>query len=227
MSAIKGDGETDAPAAPCQHLLSCLADCSTAISSSISLIVKPSLPLPVELQMGVNLALRLSDTIDISSTTTDALCQSSLFVEVLSFPLLLPVVYFLRDNVMSTPPPPLHGSAAVCSDGTSALLPDGILDFTAHLHYVLALGSMTLKGDWSTSLVPCKYFTSLQVQWNIMVHMLVPLLGRGRDRVLTLPHKDPTSDESLDALFANPGGHSFGFIKQIQWTPLEICTNLH
>ena len=229
-SAIEGDGETDAPAAPRQHLLSRLADRSTATSSSMSLIIEPSPPLPTGPQMGVNLASHLFDAMDILSSATDAPCQSSFLVEALGFPSLLPVVYFLRDNVMSTPLPPLHGSAAVCPDGMSALLPDGTLDFTAHPRYVLALGGMTLEGNWSTSLVPCKYFTSLPVQRNIAACMLVPLLGiieGGRNGVLTSPHKDPTSDEGLDALFANPGGCSFGFIERIRWTPPEIRTDLH
>ena len=232
-SAIDADGDT---AAPRPHLLSRLADRSAAASSSSSLVIEPPRPPSTEPQRGVDLASRLSDhlpgALDLSVTAPDTPTPSSSFVESIGIHSLLPVVYFPRGHVLSTPPQSHHGSAATRPNGDSALLPDGTLDFTAHPRYVLAIYAHTSEGDpcWSTTLVSRDFFTSLPVQRSMAARAPLPLhgtIGGGRDGVLTSPYLDPTTDEALDALFANPGGRSYGFIERIRYTPPEIRTDLH
>jgi len=188
--------------------------------------------------MDTTLASRLSDALPDACTfsapdptAAPIAAPSSTFIESLGFHSLLPVLYFVN-NVLTTLPARLHGSAAIRPNGSSAVLADGTIDLSAHPRYVLALGKVTPEGEpkWTTTLVTRAYITSLPVMQSIEAQTLIPLgnifLG-GRNGVLTSLQKDPTSDEMLDTLFANPGKHAASYMKRIRYTPPEIRTDLH
>ena len=207
-------------------------------SATTPLIIDDDVPSPAAPAEGATLASRLSDALPDAVTLADPApapiaAPSSTFVEVLGFHSLLPVLYFVN-NVLTTPPPHMTGSAAVRRNGSSTILANGDIDLSAHPHYVLALSKRTQEGDlvWTTTLITCSYITSLPVMQCIDAEMPIPLgnliLG-GRNGVLTSPQRDPTNDAMLDSLLENPEKqvHAEVYIKRIQFTPLEVHTDLH
>jgi hypothetical protein len=159
------------------------------------------------------------------ATSTDAVILDlntvphTLITEYVSFPSLLPVL-FCKDKVLTAAP------GSVCLDANSKI------DFKAHNCFVLAFGDLTpdRRPAWTTTLVKCEYFFMANVQQAIAMNLSLPiseLIMGGRNSVLIAPDYNPETKEVLDVLFATPKGHTYGYVKQICYTPSELRGKFH
>jgi hypothetical protein len=215
---------TSGPLGPL-HLLSCLTILSVS-DSSFSLPLADEPP-PSSLEptpaTGGGLLSRLMDKVlpfdNTASPSTTPTFAAMPIAEYVGFPSLLPVIYQEGQTLSATP-------------GTACLDANSNIDFRAHDRYVLALGSFTSDGcpAWMTTLVRRDYFLLESVQEAMSHQLILPIANfimGGRNGMFISPTHNPTTEEKLDQLFQMPRKHTYAYVKQIRYTPPELCGEFH
>ena len=190
-------------------------------SAASSSTASPPFVEPPPPSAGADLASRLADAASLAPSTPTPLSAApryvaTPFIQSVGFLSSLPVLTFSDHRYDCT-----------------TLDVDGGIDYTAHSHFIYALGGMTADGPaWTTTLVTREQLLDDAISQAIAMALPLPplrLVVGGRNGVLISPHKDPTSERGVTALFTTPSQHrkALGYVNRIKYTPPELRDEFH